>query len=193
MQCSFTAVGKTRKFRCLNKESPIKLTCNLFRRGTVYYINGGNPMKKSFFIVAFLIGFILMGCSNGELSGEKPPNTLIGIGNDTYETVLGTYCWKNACADTAGPIELLEGKEPVKVKPGEIISIVMDYEPQPNEFHIEQISGNVETEIVVTNNRFTAPTQNGIYYYSYGVWWMDEKEENLSNGDAFYAFVLEVE
>ena len=49
-----------------------------------------------------------------------------------------------------------------------------------------------ELEVVVKDNHFTAPTQKGVYYYSYGVWWMDGKEENLSHGDAFYAFVLEV-
>ena len=54
------------------------------------------------------------------------------------------------------------------------------------------MSENKETEVVVKDNQFTAPTQKGINYYSYGAWWMDEKEENLSHGDAFYAFVLEV-
>lgn len=47
-------------------------------------------------------------------------------------------------------------------------------------------------EIEVNDQKFTAPDEKGIYYYSYGVWWMDEKEENVSNGDASYVFVLEV-
>ena len=66
------------------------------------------------------------------------------------------------------------------------------YEPKPNKFHVLQISNNQETEIVVKDNHFSAPIQKGLYYYSYGVWWMDEKEEDLSHGDAFYAFMLEV-
>ncbi|MBO1910880.1 hypothetical protein J4G37_39565, partial [Microvirga sp. 3-52] len=48
-------------------------------------------------------------------------------------TVLGTYCWKSMCVDTVGPQELLDGKDPVKVKAGEEIVIVMDYNPKPNE------------------------------------------------------------
>jgi len=94
--------------------------------------------------------------------------------------------------DTIGPIDLLEGQKPIKVKSGEQIRLVMDYEPKPNEFHVAQISDNKETEIVAKDNRFTAPTQRGVYYYSYGVWWMDEKEANVSHRDAFYAFALEV-
>ncbi|MBO1515471.1 hypothetical protein I7822_28055 [Metabacillus sp. BG109] len=133
-----------------------------------------------------------MGCSKERMSGEKPPEVYIKIGNEKYETKLGTYCWNGTCADTAGPVELLKGKEPINVNPGEKISFIMDYEPKPNEFHLIQISESKENEVLVKENGFSAPTQKGVYYYSYGVWWMDEKEENLSHGDAFYAFVLVV-
>ena len=56
----------------------------------------------------------------------------------------------------------------------------------------KEISGNDESDILLTNDSFSAPITKGVYYYSYGVWWMDEKEENLSHGDAFYVFVIEV-
>ncbi|GIN91892.1 hypothetical protein J6TS1_50060 [Siminovitchia terrae] len=149
-------------------------------------------MNKWLFILAFLIVLNLMGCSNEGLSGGKPPKAFIEIDNERFETTLGTYCWKGTCIDTAGPIELLKGKKSIKVKSGENITFVMDYEPKPNEFHVVQMSNNKETEVMVKDNRFTAPAKSGVYYYSYGVWWMDEKEANLSHGDAFYAFVLEV-
>ncbi|MED4462060.1 hypothetical protein [Metabacillus fastidiosus] len=154
-------------------------------------------MKKYLLCLMSLFGLTIMGCSNNYgLSGEKPPKAFIEIDNKKVETTLGTYCWqgdgKGECVDTVGPVELLEGKEPVKVKPGESITFVMDYKPQPNEFHVVQMNNNKETKVMVKDNHFTAPTQSGVYYYSYGVWWMDEKEANLSHGDAFYAFVLEV-
>lgn len=144
-----------------------------------------------------LIGCLLIGCSNNEpLSGSEPPEARIQIGDTSYETVLGTYCWdgigESTCVDTAGPKELLAGKEPIKVKSGDVITFIMDYEPKPNEFHVMQISDNGEQEIKVENNWFTAPKEKGIYYYSYGVWWMDEEQEHVSHGDAFYNFVLEV-
>ncbi|MFB7155691.1 hypothetical protein [Lysinibacillus sp. NPDC056232] len=151
-------------------------------------------MKKCFLYVVALLGLTITGCSNSiGLSGEKPPQVFIEIENKKFETTLGTYCWQNGCVDTVGPVELLEGKKPIKVKSGEKITLVMDYESKPNEFHVAQISENKETEVIVKDNRFTAPTQRGVYYYSYGVWWMDEKEANVSHGDAFYAFVLEVD
>jgi len=51
---------------------------------------------------------------------------------------------------------------------------------------------NDENEVLIEENSYIAPIRKGTYYYSYGVWWMDDKEENVSHGDAFYAFVLEV-
>ncbi len=134
-----------------------------------------------------------MGCSNVSLPGGKPPKVFIEIGDETYPTILGTYCWKDTCVDTAGPIEMLSGTETIKVKPGETISFVLDYKPQPSEIHLSEYRENQESvEITLKDLQFIAPTQKGIYYYSYGVWWMDEKREHVSNGDAFYAFVLEV-
>ncbi|WP_185903366.1 hypothetical protein [Lysinibacillus sphaericus] len=152
-------------------------------------------MKKKYFLyLAALFGLILMGCSttNG-LSGEKPPKVYIEIDNKKFETTLGTYCWPNKCVDTAGPVELLEGKKPIKVKSGENITLVMNYELKPNKFNVVLMNDKKETEVMVKDNRFTAPTQRGVYYYSYGVWWKDEKEANVSRGDAFYAFALEVD
>ncbi len=149
-------------------------------------------MKNYLFVLIILIIFTLMSCSQDGLTGEKPPKVNIKIGNEKYETVLGTYCWKGTCADTAGPLVLLEGKETIKVQPGEKLSFKMDYEPKPNEFQLVQISESIENEVLTKGNSFSAPTEKGNYYYSYGVWWMDEKEENLSHGDAFYAFALEV-
>ena len=140
-----------------------------------------------------LLILILSGCVKGGVLEGKPPKVFMEIGSEMHETTLGTYCWKNSCVDTAGPTEMLEDKEPIKIKPGETISFVMDYEPKPNEFHVLQMSEDGETEITLHGNHFSAPTEQGVYYYSYGVWWMNEKEKNLSHGDAFYAFAVEVE
>jgi hypothetical protein len=156
-------------------------------------------MKNWLFTFLLLIGLTLIGCSNSTkgMDMEKPPKAEIEVGSNSYETILGTYCWRGdgqgRCVDTAGPEELLKGKEPIKVKPGEKITFVMNYEPKPNKFHVLQISESKEVEVSLKNNSFTAPIQKGVYYYSYGVWWMDDKEENLSHGDAFYNFVIEVE
>ncbi|GAM12422.1 hypothetical protein [Mesobacillus selenatarsenatis] len=149
-------------------------------------------MWKYFLAVVMLFGVILAGCSNGGLSGAKPPSAFVKIGDEKYDTDLGTYCWKGTCVDTAGRVERLEGTEPIIVKAGEAISFEMDYNPKPNKIHLVQFHNNEEKKITVSDNSFTVPTEAGIYYYSYGVWWMDEKEEHLSHGDAFYGFVIEV-
>lgn len=151
-------------------------------------------MNKWLVTLLFLVGLTLIGCSSSSngMEGEKPPKAEIEVGNNSYETILGTYCWQAECVDTVGPEELLKGKEPIKIKPGEKITFVMNYEPKPNEFHVLQIGESEEVEVNVKDNSFTAPLQKGVYYYSYGVWWMDAKVENVSHGDAFYNFVIEV-
>jgi hypothetical protein len=149
-------------------------------------------MKKCIFILIVFLSQIIMACSREGLSGDKPPVVFIKIDNEKYQTTLGSYCWANTCADTAGPVELLKGKEPIRINAGQEVSIKMDYEPKPNKIHLIQVDEKNEKEVLAEESSFSAPTKKGIYYYSYGVWWMDEKDEHLSHGDAFYAFVLEV-
>lgn len=45
----------------------------------------------------------------------------------------------------------------------------------------------------IKKHKFSAPKEKGIYYYAYSAWWMDENRQSISNGDAYYAFVLKVE
>ena len=78
-------------------------------------------------MVIMLFGLFLAGCTNNGLSGFKPPAAFVIIGVEKYEMDLGTYCWKGTCVDTVGPLERLEGKEPIIVKAGETIYFEMDY------------------------------------------------------------------
>ena len=162
-------------------------------------------MRKFSIVAILFFVFIVSGCNgvfikntdgSGNLSGNKPPIVNIEMDGVKHETKLGSYCWesngKAECVDTAGPVELLADDEPIQIKSGEQITLTMDYTPKPNEMHLSQIKNHEEIEIEIKDQKFTAPDEKGIYYYSYGVWWMDEKEENVSHGDAFYAFVLEV-
>ena len=133
-------------------------------------------MSRWVFMVLVLLGLtLIIGCSNGGITGSKPPKTVIMVGDKTYETMLGSYCWRSECVDTVGPLELLEGKEPVKIKPGEEVSIVMDYKPKPNEFYFGQIDDSKEIEVEIINNGFKAPAEKGIYYYVYSVWMMRKR------------------
>ncbi|PGL68903.1 hypothetical protein [Bacillus sp. AFS055030] len=154
-------------------------------------------MSKWLSVAIIFFFLIFTGCSaNNGLKGNKPPKTMVQVENQTYDTKLGSYCWitkgKGECADTAGPVNLLEGKKPIEVKPGETIKINMKYTPKPNEIHLTQINNNKESEILLVKNQFSAPINKGVYYYSYGVWWVDKKDKHLSHGDAFYAFALEI-
>lgn len=151
-------------------------------------------------LIILMVG-VLGGCSSYLTSENpftvKPPDVLLEIRGETYETVLGSHCWGNdnqmECVDTTGPPELVEGEQPIKVQPGESITFLMDYDPKPNEVFVTQIDDCGDKDISISNNRVSAPKEEGIYYYAYSVWWKDEKEPNLSHGDAMYAFAIEVE
>ncbi|MCM3781713.1 hypothetical protein M3231_01890 [Neobacillus mesonae] len=158
-------------------------------------------MKIIIYLV--LCSFLLLtGCGMGAstesgLTGSDPPKADIQVRDKLYETVLGTHCWSSGnvsrCEDYAGPVEMLENEEPLTVSPGEDITFVMDYEPEPSQFSVQQYTKDGKrTEVIIQNHTFQAPTEKGVYYYSYGVWWMDPEEENISHGDAFYNFVIEV-
>lgn len=163
-------------------------------------VNGDHCVSRGVNMSRWLILIIVFitGCAEQEIDKEEnPPLVLIEIGSENFETKTGSYCWgdsnSSTCVDKAGPVELLEEKEPIKVKPGEKISFIMDYEPKPNGVGVTQIDNNKEISVKVKNNHIAAPTKKGVYYYSYDVQWMDEKETNISHGDVTYAFVIEVD
>lgn len=140
--------------------------------------------------LAILIGGCLSGCATHNLQGDSPPNVFIEITNENYPTKLGTYCWNEVCVDTAGPIDMLTDSDMIKVIPGEDIQFVMDFEPPPTTIELTEFRGNEgEVNVGLQNLHFTAPTQKGIYYYSY---WLRWQKDNISIGDAYYAFALEV-
>ena len=169
--------------------------------------DGGLKVQKTIAILLCVsIGVFLLGCSDGKLKsdpildGSEPPKVEIEIGNDTYDTVLGSYCWptsenSHTCIDTSGPIDLLEDREIIEVNKGETIEIVLDYRPLPNEVHVTQMEKEEGTEksVEFNNSKIVAPEEEGTYYYAFSVWWMDEVDTDVSHGDAFYAFAIHVQ
>ncbi|PFA69212.1 hypothetical protein CN378_04880 [Bacillus sp. AFS015802] len=140
----------------------------------------------------FILIVIMAGCSNSQ-SNEKPPIASLEVDDDRYETTLGSYCWGRTCADAErSPRELLKGKKPVKIKSGETVSLDIDYKTKPNDFNLNQHMDEKQTAVKLQNDHFITPEKPGIYYYTYSVWWLDDKKENVSNGSAIYAFALEV-
>lgn len=159
-------------------------------------------MKKVLALLSVLAILLLGGCAENAASGksplgDKPPRAAIMIGEERYETKLGTYCWSSRtggmCVDTAGAVELMKGETPIKVQPGETLELVMDDTPSPDEQHLVQSLGPArQTDIALNSSTFTAPEDAGIYYYDYSVWWHDKENTDISLGDAHYAFVIEV-
>lgn len=153
---------------------------------------GDDRMKKILFFGLLLIGALLAGCNQETVFSSKPPYMNIEIDGKQYETKLGTYCWTKGCVDRVGPQELLEGKDPIQVTVGEKITLQLQGDLKNTEFHLEIVNREDYKEVPINKYAFLAPTEPGTYYYSAGVWWKNPKEENVSKGDAFYVFVIEV-
>jgi len=146
-------------------------------------------------IILLLFFFVLLiGCSNIQPAMNEPPSLFIVMDDIRHETKLGSYCWSNGgsgvCADTAGPLELLKDEIPKKVKANQRIKFEFDYE-NPSEGSLQQIqSENKETTVLKAGGQMKAPQEAGIYYFVYSAFWTDE---DSPNGDALYAFAIEVE
>ncbi len=126
----------------------------------------------------------------GQLS-SKPPSPILTVGGKKVEVVQGSYCWeglfKNVCADTASPPELIkhQGLKPTIVLPASEIKIEFKTEPNKNSIRVNQWLQNGETENVPLNeNIFTAPKEEGVYVYDLFAKW--------DKGDSNYAFTIEV-
>lgn len=63
-------------------------------------------MKNFTFFGVLLIALILSSCSSSSnkstsevLSGDQPPNVIVEVDGETYETILGSYCWDITSVD----------------------------------------------------------------------------------------------
>lgn len=162
---------------------------------STYPDGGGKVLKLRIIVWIALLVVVVYGCSRTMpgLPTAGPPQTTIQIGKETYKTKLGTYCWGTKCVDTVGPVEMLETTDPIVVGRDEQVTITMDHRREPSSIHIEWYAEGEQMEVPVEGNQFKTPAEPGIYYYSIGAWWTDERDETLSRGDAFYAFKIQVE
>ncbi|KPB05097.1 hypothetical protein [Bacillus sp. CHD6a] len=143
--------------------------------------------------------FILSGCTGptgvDDAEWMTPPEAVVIVDGDTYETVRGSFCWSNkrqgGCEDHSGSVDLLANKEPIIVAPGEEITIDIPDGPEPSEYSVDfSLTDQYENIVVLAvENKFSAPTEEGLYYFSYFARW----ENKTYDGDAYYAFLIEVD
>ncbi len=139
-------------------------------------------MIKSSILFWLVLGiFLLAGCS------DKPPMPTVSVEGERLEIVRASYCWSNGCYDTAGSLDILEGKVPYQVKKGEKVTIKFENGPKPSNISVSRLlhSDQEWVKVELINDVLTIPTEEGIYYYDFHVNWD-------SRGDSYYAFVIEV-
>ena len=153
-------------------------------------------MRYLYFWMGIAILFILAGCNavTGTVDPEKmnPPDVVVKINGDTYETVRGSFCWSNnrqgVCEEYAGSVELLADKEPIVAAPGEEVTIDIPNGVVPYEYSVDfSLTNQYENHVILAvDHKFTAPKEEGLYYFSYFARWKNK-------GNAFYAFLIEVD
>lgn len=155
-------------------------------------------MKK--YMMLCVVFLLLVACSNNTELGSNPPKVTVEVDGENYETELGSYCWQGGatgsgeCADKVGPEELLNGKQPIVVQPEAELAIQIDLKRQPDEVALEQVKKDQPINITnFKNMRVTAPKERGTYFYILQADWANQKEKNISDGDAWYAFHIRVE
>jgi len=141
---------------------------------------------------------LLTGCQNSfstqaksqELAG--PPEPIIAWKGKSAATVPTASCWSYEneahCTDMAAPPEIVgELKpKPLQVKPGATLSVTYTEAPTENSLRVTQWIGTKQIEQLLENgNQWKAPDQPGWYLFDvHGQW---------KQGDAGYAFVIEVQ
>lgn len=146
-------------------------------------------MKGLLLGVTFLI--VLLGC-NG-VSGDKPALPSVTAEGTEVEVVRASYCWDSSCVDTVGPPDILEGVTPTVVSPGAEIEIKFSKRPRPTSFSISRINeqGGIK-ETGKDGVPLYTPDRPGVYYYDLFAQWLS-KDGKHSEGDSYYAFVIQVE
>lgn len=142
------------------------------------------------------VSYIKTLVDNKSKLAASAPETKVVVNQKTYGAHMASYCWmgldnQSKCVNTLGATDLLKEKRKIKVKRGEKVSLIVRSHLKPNETSLYLVNGGTQKNVKLINNTFTAPTERGTYYYTYGAWWM-KSDKILSHGDVFYVFALKV-
>ncbi|WP_096186443.1 putative periplasmic lipoprotein [Evansella halocellulosilytica] len=173
-------------------------------------------MKRWEYLLVLLIGMALVGCSSKEgetivvtetneevrdgENDEQPEIKPLGLGlsidGTLYKSLLFTYCWEGGekeCSKLSSAEQVLEnrGERPIFVSEGEQIQLMESLDPSgslppaDSMTIIETETGEAHT--ISDSETFTAPEENGAYYYKIHAQWDDSAKE-----EAIYLFELDV-
>lgn len=139
--------------------------------------------------------FAVAGCASVTNNLSEPPELKLTTSSDTYDTLLGTYCWEvktnqSECVDKVGPMDLVKNQQAIEVEAGENIQFVLDESLRPKTAFLTWILKEEEKDVLLNEDySFLAPTTAGEYIYGFtGKWELDDKGK--SSGDAQYVFKL---
>lgn len=170
-------------------------------------------MKKITRFILLLFFFLLVGCSENTTEVYDSPDKEIDIKNVPIDltfygneqgafTLIDAFCWEedekkcNLVKPEDPEALLLEHNQPIlKVNAGSTIGYNVsingekkfpsDFLKDPDYVDVTQIKSKQETKIEIQNQKFTAPTEKGKYFYIVHAKW-----EGKYKGEAYYVFSL---
>ncbi|MFD1772874.1 hypothetical protein [Paenibacillus rhizophilus] len=158
-------------------------------------------------ILFIVIAVLLNGCDRTRtLSADSGKTAYPSVTDDKVPTPIITaegsgdeipseqrsYCWgKLGCADYIGGMQGMEETPPALIRPGEQISVVFPYQQQPVQMNLVRFTGDGQTQIAMIGNFFTAPLEDGVYYYGVSAFWKTE-DGLYSTGDTSCVFKIRV-
>lgn len=135
-----------------------------------------------------------------KLIAETPPEVSITIDEETYDTLLGSYCWEKAnektnettieCVDKAPPEVLLADEKPINVAANADGELDIDSPTPPTNVEVTAFLTGEEIDVNISDQKISFPSEQGIYYYVAWLIW-EKNDEVLS--EASYVFALEVQ
>jgi len=151
----------------------------------------GSKVKKYFITISAVLLIALGGYWLGKEYTSMPPEPVVSIGERNVPAIRGTYCWsslmKGVCVDTAAPPGIIsfENHTTVSAAPGTEVKIDFEEQPLKDSIYLSRwLDDEKDIQVPLKGNMFELPKDKGTYVYSVSANW--------NNGDAVYAFVIEV-
>jgi hypothetical protein len=146
-------------------------------------------MKKGFIYSSVFLIPLFFFIVKYEPFSNNPPTPIIKAGITNIASTEGSYCWNGflyaQCVDKiyTSALDMADNYNPKVVAANEKITI--KFRKKPSEaIEVFFISKGSSEKVPLINNKFDAPSESGIYYYSVTTRW--------KQGGGNYGFSIEV-
>lgn len=133
-------------------------------------------------IIDFSLLLWIMVLVNNMSSEENIPKIELSTNNESFEGVLGSYCWNNICISKVMPANIADDQK-ISIPQNSIINFNVKNYNNPEKFHITIFKDNIIYKDMDTINPFHAQLEKGSYIFNVMASW-------LYKGDVSYLYPI---